>query len=277
MHLNLDDAATAAAERLGLESFDAREWGASLRFCVPEKMVERFFDRVKPHLAPCLLAGSGDFHHLTALWLRRIEGDFTLFSFDNHPDWDVRPPRWSCGGWINRAMENGCLKKAVVWGCGNFELAFPGRIWASGEARAGGRLEIRPWNERLSARDRVRYRGLDRSTWRGEFEREVEFLRCRRVYATVDLDCLAGEWAACNWENGLFDPDDLVWALGLLRARTEFAGGDVCGAFSPPRHARWGQRLAAAFDHPRLEPPTAAKLEQTSCVVEKIWQALIGG
>ena len=64
-----------------------------------------FIARWRTELAPFVLYGSGDFHHLTALWLRRLTQAVVLVSFDNHPDWDVRPPRWCCGGWVNRALE----------------------------------------------------------------------------------------------------------------------------------------------------------------------------
>ena len=68
-------------------------------------MVEQFYREIEPQLAKFILYGSGDFHHLTGLWLRSTREPVTLVSFDNHPDWDVRPPRWCCGGWINRALE----------------------------------------------------------------------------------------------------------------------------------------------------------------------------
>ena len=68
-----------------------------------------------------LAYGSGDFHHLSALLVRRIPTPLTLVSFDNHPDWDIRPPRWCCGSWINRALDWCAREEAAVWGCGNFE------------------------------------------------------------------------------------------------------------------------------------------------------------
>jgi hypothetical protein len=103
LHLNLDDAWSDLPRDLPV--VDARDWGPRLRFSAPSRLIEDFFCEYHSRLAPFLVYGSGDFHHLTALWIRPIDEPFVLVSFDNHPDWDVRPPRWGCGGWINRALE----------------------------------------------------------------------------------------------------------------------------------------------------------------------------
>jgi len=118
-HLNLDDA--WRDQPFGLPIVDARNWGPKLRFSAPPRLVAEFYREYEPRLSsPFLLYGSGDFHYLTALWLRRVAEPVTLVSFDNHPDWDVRPPKWGCGGWVNRALELPKIKQVAVWGCGNF-------------------------------------------------------------------------------------------------------------------------------------------------------------
>ena len=67
---------------------------------------------------------------------------------------------------------------------------------------------------------------------------------------TVDLDCLAAGQSATNWEQGMFHAEDVRWAIGEIAARGKIVGGDLCGAFSAQRYARWTQRFAARFDHP---------------------------
>jgi hypothetical protein len=103
LHLNLDDA--WPNEPFALPVVDARDWGPQLRFSAPPPLIAEFYREHETHLAaPFMLYGSGDFHYLTALRLRRVAGPVIVVSFDNHPDWDVRPPRWGCGGWVNRAL-----------------------------------------------------------------------------------------------------------------------------------------------------------------------------
>src|SRR4030081_3584763 len=142
-HLDLDDAWGALP--LGLPTIDALQWGPRLRFSAPTSEIEKFFAEHGSRLGRFTLFGSGDFHHLSALWLRRIEEHFVLVSFDNHPDWDVRPPRWACGGWVNRALELRNVKKVSVWGCGNFECWWPRQFFGNRRAERQGRLDVHPW------------------------------------------------------------------------------------------------------------------------------------
>ncbi len=95
------------------------------------------------------------------------------------------------------------------------------------------------------------------------------------VYVTIDLDCLRPEEAVTNWESGRFNVVDLEWALSRLRDRMKIIGGDICGAFSPPSYARWKQRFAAEFDHPKVQLPAADQIYRTnSAALAKLWPAL---
>lgn len=255
IHLNLDDAWKSDA--LPLASVDARAWGPRLRFSAPPREVEHFYKEVGAQLPPFVVYGSGDFHHLTALWLRRLSRLTTVVSFDNHPDWDIRPPRWGCGGWVNRALDLPQIEKVSVWGCGNFECWWPGRIFGNNRAEQTGRLEVHPWADERSAKEGKRRGAILRANWRDKFARFVERLGAV-VYVTIDLDCLRAEEAITNWESGCFTVEDVVWALELLGNR--IVAGDICGAWSPPHYARWKQHFAARMDHPRLALPEPAEI-----------------
>lgn len=249
LHLNLDDAWSFDPPR---STLDLRAWGPRLRFSAPPREIERFDREIGDVLPPFLIYGSGDFHHLTALWIRRHPELRTIVSFDNHPDWDRRPPRWACGGWVNRALELPHVEKVSVWGCGNFECWWPMRIFGNERAEREGRLEVHPWADERSASEQNRRGAIRRENWRELFAAFVRHLGSARVYVTIDLDCLRSEDAVTNWESGRFTIDDLVWALGLLGEGNRIGAGDICGAWSPPVYARWKQRLAATFDHPKL-------------------------
>ena len=274
LHLNLDQAWPAGA--LPFDTLEATSWGPSLRFSAPARSMEGFYQDVGTRLPPFLLYGSGDFHHLSALWLRRLTERFVLISFDNHPDWDVRPPRWCCGGWINRALEMPHLAKVSVWGCGNFECWWPGRLFGNRRAERAGRLEIHPWADQRPPSDQARPGAILQTQWRGHFEEFVKELNGTNVYVTIDLDCLRAEEAVTNWENGRFSSADVGWALGRLRASgARIVAGDMCGAFSKPVYARLKQRFAATMDHPRLparDSEAAAKVNLLA--FETLWPLL---
>ena len=274
LHLNLDDA--WPNELLGLSVIEARNWGPQLRFCVPPRLIEQFYREHQTNIAAkFLLYGSGDFHHLTALRLRPVAEPIVLVSFDNHPDWDVRPPKWGCGGWVNRALELPHVRRVSVWGCGNFECWWPHQIFGNRRAERAGILEVHPWADDRSAKDRQRKGAILRENWREHFERFSKTIGETSVYVTIDLDCLCAEEAITNWESGRFAIADLAWALGKLREFCRIIGGDICGAYSPPKYARWKQRFAGEFDHPKIRLPDDDEIQViNSAALEKLWPLL---
>jgi Arginase family len=258
-------------------SLDCRAWGPQLRYCAPRRIILAFCREVREKLTPFTLFGSGDFHHLTALWVRQFEEPFVLIAFDNHPDWDTRPPHWCCGTWMNRALESPFLKKAVIWGCANFELNLPHRWFANHAALRAGRLEVWPWIERFGPSAQRRWEGINRENWQDRFGKFAAGLTNSPVYVTIDMDCLQPETASTDWEQGLFTPQDISWALGKLREFTSIIGGDLCGAHSPAQYARWTQRRTALIDHPKktaIDPGTAHQLNLEAA--SAIWPALVG-
>ena len=273
MHLNLDDA--WRDEPLNLPVLGAREWGPRLRFSAPPRLVEKFYHEFYSRIAPFTLYGSGDFHYLSALWLRRLTAPVVLVSFDNHPDWDIRPPTWACGGWINRALELAHVQHIAIWGCGNFECWWPHNIFANRRGEREGRLEVHPWVDDRPMKDRQRRGAILRENWREHFELFVADLGSADVYVTIDLDCLRAEDAMTNWESGRFAGDDIEWSLGKLRERSRIIGADICGAYSKPKYARWKQKFASEWDHPKLELPAADEIRRINfAALERLWPAL---
>jgi len=255
---------------------DVREEARGLRFITSVGKIEAFAARYASEFRPFTLFGSGDFHHLSALWTRQFTEPFTLISFDNHPDWDIRPPKWSCGAWINRALENPHIEQVAIWGCGNFECNLPWRLLGNRSAAQAGRLQVHPW-----AREATSYPAwlhpLTPVTWKTQFTNWVESRTAQRIYVTIDLDCLFSNEIVTNWENGRFTCDDLTWALGLLHEKTQIIGGDLCGAWSPPIYETPFQRLAGWFDHPRVESAPGDDLPARNLrAFQRLWPALTG-
>jgi arginase family enzyme len=258
-----------------MPELDALNWGPQLRFSAPPRLIEKFYDEFKERVSPFLLYGSGDFHHLTALWIRRLTRPAVVVSFDNHPDWDVRPPKWCCGSWVNRALELPHVLGLSVWGCGNFECWWPGQLFGNRRAERSGRLEVHPWADDRPLKDRARRGAILRQNWREKFENFVSKLGPTDVYVTIDLDCLQAEGAVTNWENGRFTLADLVWALQRLRAQAHLVAGDICGAFSSPVYARRKQRFASEMDHPALSRPDAQEIHRVNAVARQtLWPLL---
>ena len=248
--------------------------GPSLRYITSQRIIERFYAEFGEVFRPFILSGSGDFHHLTAIFIRQIKEPFVILSFDNHPDWVVGPVHWSCGGWVNRALENPLVQQVAVWGCGNFECRFPWRLRGNRSACRSGRLWVAPWrSEKNDYPDWLH--PMSTADWQTAFVRFVESIRTSAIYVTVDLDCLAESDAITNWESGRFLLADLHWAINFLRKKTKIIGGDLCGAFSPIRYASWFQSIAGRLDHPRQRSVTDRKRRSINLrALEVIWPIL---
>jgi hypothetical protein len=274
--LAVDDAWGLLSESHSLERIEAAEMGRSLRFLTSRKTIELFEQRFRNRFRRFMLSGSGDFHHLTAVFIRQIHEPLVVISFDNHPDWDIRPPFWSCGAWVNRALENVLVRQVAVWGCGSFECHLPWRFLGNRAACRAGRLWVAPWRS-----ERKTYPGwlhpITPTNWRGILLKFLESLVTRSVYVTIDLDCLEEKDAVTNWENGRFAVDDLVWALDLIHAKTLVVGGDLCGAFSTLRYGSRFQALAGRFDHPRQRKvPDRERRSINARALQKVWPSLVG-
>ena len=273
LHIDLDGAWNR--DELPFQSLDATKWGPHLRFSVPPRLIEHFYREYEKRLAPFLLYGSGDFHHLTALWIRRVAEPVIVISLDNHPDWDVRPPKWSCGSWVNRALELPHVQRVSVWGCGNFECWWPRQLFGNRRAERAGHLEVHPWADERPMKDRQRRGAILRDNWREHFEGFVKNVGRANVYITIDLDCLGAEEAVTNWESGRFTIVDLEWALTKLRKSCRIVAGDICGAFSTPVYARRKQRFASEMDHPKLARPKPEETREINhSTLQKLWPLL---
>jgi len=271
IYLNLDQ----AVDRPGLETIDLRRWGPLLRYHGTRKLVDEFWREIEPKLSPFVLYGSGDFHYLSGMLIRKVTEPVMLISFDNHPDWDIRPPYWACGGWVNRALEMPNVTLASIWGCGNFELRLPSRLFANRKAFNSGKLQVNAWAERQPPAVAKMFNCMTRDNWKSRFGHFAKSLNGKAAYITVDLDCLTGNAMITNWENGLFTIDDVAWALDQLHARARVVGGDMCGAYSEPTYIRWFQRVAGNWDHPKLPPIdlTIAR-ERNLATIQQLWPHL---
>ena len=269
----VDDAWPAGVE--GLETVDVREEAKALRFISSSGKIGAFAEKYRDRLRPFTLFGSGDFHHLSALWTRQFRDSFLLLSFDNHPDWVTGGPRWSCGAWINRALENPRVRGVSIWGCGHNECDPAERGRGNRAAAEAGRLAVHPWRQEKTDYPHWLLPTTP-ETWRAELAEWAARHAGETLYITIDLDCLTAAEAVTNWEPGRFTVDDLVWALGTLRATMDVIGGDLCGAWSTPAFAGPFQRFASWWDHPKKMPDVAPRHAINEAALARLWPALTG-
>lgn len=261
------DALAATVPWASLTRVDLRDIGPALRLWSRRRSIDIARTRIAA-AADCrpsiTFLGSGDYHHLAALLIERVNEPFTVLHFDNHPDWVRLAPRWHCGSWVNRVLALPDVQRVVTAGPCSDDLANPGRKGGNLRALDSGRLVLFPWQH---APSRVRRHIADgpghawhqgRLTWRNLAERQLEdavrlildAIPTEAVWITIDKDVLPEQEAVTNWDQGRMSLSVLLAMLRAVGLRKRVLGADICGGYSPPRHTNWLKRIEARLDQP---------------------------
>ena len=223
---------------------------------------------------PVIFYGSGDFHHLSTLFIQRARVPVTVIHFDNHPDWVRFPPTHNCGGWVNRALALPNVVRVITIGPCSDDLARPEWKTANLPAVANGRLEVHAWSHApsrvlggygdtpgWSQRDRaLHWRALASQDWDAFLSSLIARLPATALWITLDKDVLAPAEACTNWDQGTMPLDHVLRAIERLAGARDIAGVDVCGDWSPPRFSDPLRTVLAHLDHPAIATPSAQAL-----------------
>jgi hypothetical protein len=237
--------------------------------------------------------GSGDFHHISEILTSRITQPASLVVFDFHPDWDGLPPRFGCGSWVAQALENNHISKCILVGMGSHDLGGLALQTAALNVLSGGRLEIYPYRHKPS---RVYLKPVPENcslrtqnnlfstkiTWSQlentdlmQFTLElIKRLPTRKVYISIDKDCLKNDFALTNWEEGFLNLGQLLAMLKLLRENLEIIGLDVTGDYSVCPSGKM-KAIISKLDHPRGVAASRLPEESILLVNEKTNLAIL--
>jgi len=260
------DSLTGAAPWASVTRVELRDLGPALRLWSRKKHVDAARARIAATGDPrpsITFLGSGDFHHLAALLIERINEPFTVLHFDNHPDWVRLAPRWHCGSWVNRVLELPNVQRVVTIGPCSDDLVDPGRKGGNLPALDAGRLVLFPW-QHVPSRARRITDGPGHAWreghihWRNLGERQLEdavrlvldAIPTGTVWITIDKDVLPEHQALTNWDQGRMPLAALTAMLRAVGHHQRILGADICGEYSPPRHANLLKRIESKFDQP---------------------------
>lgn len=214
--------------------------------------------------------GSGDFHHISLLLLEQFQEPISLINFDFHPDWDILPPRLACGAWLTQALKMKNILKFVLLGVSSGDISWPGIQSANLASLKDSRVEIYPYahqpsqvffrrvprNISLKAkgsflRSKIYWEELRSKNPEDFFRSLIKRLPVKKVYLSIDKDCLKNESALTNWEEGKLSLDELILILRLIRDNLEIAGLDITGDYSRISVSGRLKNLLSRFDHPK--------------------------
>lgn len=272
-----------AAEWASVVNVDLRDIGPSLRLWSRAGAIRTARQRIArapdPHPSINFL-GSGDYHHLAALLIERVQQPVSVLHIDNHPDWVRLAPRWHCGSWINRVLEFPNVQRVVTAGPCSDDLANPARKGGNLAALGTGRLALFPWQH---APSRVRRRIADGPGhtwrdgtvhWRNLAERPlrdacsdvIAALPTEAVWITLDKDVLPEQDAITNWDQGWMPLDAVRALIHAVGTHKRILGADICGEYSPPAHRNLFKRIESSMDQPLRAHVDAAELARNAQV-----------
>jgi arginase family enzyme len=248
-----------------------REFAPSCRQGMNGATARSLKSKLDPALKSAItFLGSGDFHHISSLLLEQFEEPISLIVFDHHPDWDIMPPRYGCGSWVTRALRMPNLKKVVLLGISSQDISTFAIQTGNLSALKNDRVEIYPYyhpptkvifrkvpdNCSIAVKHGVFVSEIRWSQLKGRELSEfmvqlMARIPTKRIYISIDKDCLSSEFALTNWQEGHFKLDELLFLLKSLKNNFSLAGVDITGEYSPAGTIQgWIKAKLSALDHP---------------------------
>lgn len=240
-------------------------WQETLRYGCSWSAFKRFErERPLPSQPGCLFLGSGDYHHLSLLPIKKLadaQASLEIVVCDNHPDNMRYPFGLHCGSWarwaaalpgVSRVHALGITSSDVGWAHAwenNWRPLFSGRLvyWCIGRKANWLKLMGRPESCRS-------FETADELL--AAFA--VEAARFKRVYLSIDKDVFGPETIKTNWDQGRWEKRHLAALIEALAGR--LAGADVTGEVSAYEYRGLFKRLLTRLDG--LEKPDLTKIEQ---------------
>lgn len=231
---------------------EARDLGPELRLWCAGRTLGALSRRLEETMAAgepkLIFAGSGDFHHLTPVFLARALGasddEVTVVHFDNHPDWMRALPGRHCGSWVGTAARMKGVSRVITIGCCSPDIG--GSRQRQGDTRLvdEGRLTLFAWSAPRGGEGlKIRGRPVECVAAIGEaafIDQLQAEISTPAVYLTVDKDVLRPADAVTNWDQGEASLDFVLSAARAAVCGRQLIGADVVGDWSEPR---WGGNM----------------------------------
>jgi arginase family enzyme len=284
--LNFDDSVVRQnklVERFKPSIIDLTDLGPRCRLYASEKIAEEVSARIDPGSKNSItFLGSGDFHHITSLILDKFCEDISVISFDDHPDWDILPPKLGCGSWVTRVLNKYNVKKVILVGASSGDISPTLFRMGNYDSLKDDRLEIYPYQHKptkvffkkipcnISADvkkglffDEIHWQELKNKNIAEFFLHILHRLPTKKVYVTIDKDCLKAPYSLTNWAAGRLELGELLLMLKFIKENTEIVGLDIAGDYSPVKAVGFIRTVITAINHPR---ETSAKDKPQSLI-----------
>ncbi|MFH0791318.1 MAG: arginase family protein [Candidatus Omnitrophota bacterium] len=242
----------------------ARHWTDSkTRSLIEKRVVNSAKDSIT-------FIGSGDFHHISEILISRFDQPISVIVFDAHPDWAGLSPQFSCGSWLNEILKKETIVKLVLMGISSDDISGFNIQTGNLNSLKNDRVEIYPHTHRPSTTflkkippnasiginrgvlfNRIFWNELKDKNLAGFIQTLLNRIPAKKVYISIDKDCLNNNHAITNWEEGKLSLEELLLMLRLIKQNMDIIGLDICGDYSPVSIQGGIKRIISRLDHPK--------------------------
>jgi hypothetical protein len=255
--LNFDD---SAGTPVAAQNIDLHDWQEQIRFGCRWKQFEQLEKSLvgqllQPNQLGCVLLGSGDYHHLTQLLLRRLNlnSNIHLIVCDNHPDNMRYPFGIHCGSWVYWASRLAQIARIDVIGISSEDISLKHAWENHWSPLYKGKLHY--WSIQQSA-NWAKWIGAGAS-WHNYDEPEQlmsDFLNELQkihlpIYLSIDKDVLSRDVVMTNWDQGHFLEKHLVNLIQTCSG--SLIGADITGDVSAFHYQNRFKRFLSESDGQR--------------------------
>jgi len=255
----------------GSEIVDLKDLGPAARLWVSKANKKKIEDRISGSDKNAVtFLGSGDYHHISNILINQFDEDISVIDFDFHPDWTMFVPWLSCGSWVKDTLKRKNILKFIMMGVSSGDISGFSLYSGNFKALKNDRVEIYPYSHRPS---RLYFRNVpdnisievsrsllsSRINWnelKGKdlvefFLHVIRRLPTKKVYISIDKDCLKKEYALTNWEEGRLDLADLLEMIRIIKDNCDIVGADICGDYSSVSVKGLFKKIVSDLDHPK--------------------------
>ena len=253
--LDFDGSVLPVAE--GERRIPLGSWQEAIRFGCTRRAfsaLEAHLEGVLPVDCGCAFMGSGDFHHVTLIPLRRLcrrlpPASLDVVVFDNHPDNMRYPFGIHCGSWVSHAALLPSVRRVHVIGITSGDIGLA-HAWEN-RLTPFLRRKLTYWSV---GTDAAWLRLIGRAGCGMAFGSADELVRglipaladAGDIYLSIDKDVFAEDVVKNNWDQGVFRLRHTEAVFAACAGRV--IGADVCGDVSDYEYASPFKRFLSRLD-----------------------------
>jgi hypothetical protein len=254
----------------GVRAVPLDDWQGTIRYgCSLRDMenLDTVLNRQNVALPPVAFLGSGDFHHVSYLMIKRLrsKGPFQVIVFDNHPD-NMRFP-WGihCGSWVHHVCRLPFVSRVTVIGITSGDIRGYHLFENHLRSLYTGKLSYFclapvPTLARMLGLSGIRDGRRQDNDLSKLIQDRILTADSNPVYLSIDKDVLSSRVVQTNWDQGVLTEQNLFNAVRFLKPHL-FAA-DVTGEISFHAYRQRWKKVLSRLDGQSPAPPPDLDLHQ---------------